>query len=150
MKKLITILAIFGILICLAGCKEGGGNAATPGDLVTNSPHVLHTDGDTTDVSADYFKRLCTYAWLDTTDMSYIKLAEDGTFFCAAEEDLEEHSAEGTWTMRKDAEGHLSLRIEKASEAPYTLYDVELYDQSLFGYGEDGFNFIWLLCDPET
>ena len=150
MKKYLSILAILIVLACLAGCKRGGGNSATPGNLTTDPPHILHTDGNVTDVSADYHKRLCTYAWLDTTDMSFIKLSEDGTFFCYEDEELETTIGEGSWTMFKDSDGYLSLRIEKNAEAPNTLYDVELYDQSLYGYGEDGFGYIWLLCDPET
>lgn len=150
MKKFLSLFAIIGILVCLSACNKPNGNAATPGNLTTNPPHVLHTDTSGKDVSADYLKRLCTYAWLDTTDMTFIKLAEDGTFFCAEDEELEKTTGEGTWKMLQDSEGYLSLRIQKDSGSAYTMYEVELYDQSLYAYGENDFLYLWLLCDPET
>ena len=152
MKRFISLLLIVGLLVCLAACgKRDFTGTSTPGDMtVTLTPHPIHSSGELTDVSESYLKRLCTYAWLDTSDMSYIKLEEDGSCFTAEDEELEKRieGGSGTWAMRKNAEGYLSLRIDRADGTSYVMYDMELYDQSIYAYGEDGTVYLWLMCSP--
>lgn len=152
MKRFIFFLIIFGLLFTLAACGERNtGSTATPGDLFTTpTPHPIHTGGTLTDVSGSYVKRMCTYAWLDTMDMSYIKLDENGTFFTAEDEELEQPVEGGTgkWSMQKNEEGFLSLWLEREEGAAYVMYDMELYDQSIYAYGDDGTVYLWLMCSP--
>lgn len=155
MKRFISLLLMIGLLFCLAACgKQGGFNGtATPGDLVIAvTPYPIHTDGELTDVSESYLKRFCTFAWLDTTDMSYIKLEEDRSFFTAKDEELEQRidGGTGTWSLRKDGEGYLSLTLDHNDGTVNVMYDIELYDQSIYAYGEDGTVYLWLMCSPDT
>lgn len=153
MKRFISLMLIIGLLVCLSACGgRHSGGTATPGNLITPTPQPIHTGGAFTDVSESYLKRLCSFAWLDTMDMNYIKLDEDGTFFEAEDEELEQRIADGdgSWSLKKNDEGFLSLWLEWNDGASSVLYDLELYDQSIYAYGEDGTVYLWLMCGPGT
>ena len=155
MKRFISLLLLVGVLFCFAACgkQNGFSGTTTPGNLtVTVTPYPIHKGGTLTDVSDSYLKRMCSFAWLDTTDMSYIKLEEDGTFFTTEDEELEKRidGGAGTWRMQKNEEGYLSLWLEKSGGAASVMYDMELYDQSIYAYGDDGTVYLWLMCGPGT
>ena len=154
MKRFISLLLIIGLVFCVSACgKRPSGGNSTPGNLAAPStPQPIHTGGVLTDVSDGYLKRLCTYAWLDTADMSYIKLDEDGTYFKADDEELEHptEDGDGTWSMKKNEEGFLSLWLEQNDGNACVMYDLELYDMSFYAYVEDGTVYLWLMCGPDS
>ena len=51
--------------------------------------------------------------------------------------------------MQKDAEGYLTLHMEVDGGEPFDLYELELYDQSIFAHSLTETAYIWLLCDSE-
>ena len=154
MKRFISLILMLGLLFCLPACgRRYAGGTSTPGNLVTSpTPQPVHTGGTLTDVSESYLKRLCSFAWLDTSDMGYIKLEEDRTYFQTEDEELEHRreNGTGTWSMKKNEEGFLSLWLEQDDGEVSVMYDLELYDMSFYAYGEDGTVYLWLMCGPDS
>ena len=150
MRRLIVWLMVPVLLLCLAACT-GRSNSATPGNIskATNSPYVPPKNENAADVSGDYRKELCSYPWLDTFSMNYYQLAEDGTFVQYEDEKLTEPIGNGSWALLKNEAGQLTLHMEVSGGEAFDLFELELYDQSIFARGLDDYSFIWLLAGPE-
>ena len=150
MRRLIVWLMVPVLLLCLAACS-GRNNSATPGNIskATDSPYVPPKNENAADVSGDYRKELCTYPWLDTYSMDYYQLAEDGTFVHYEDEKLTEPIGDGSWVLLKNEAGQLTLHMEVSGGEAFDLYELELYDQSIYARGLDDYVYIWLLAGPE-
>jgi len=137
------------MIICLAACTDKDKDQATPGNISTPKPSTPHISTNTTDVSADYSDRLCSYPWLDTYDMYYYRFSPDGTYEHLGDKDLTEVIGNGKWTMLTDAEGYLTLHMEPDGGDAFDLYELELYEQSIYAHSLTETDYIWLLCDTE-
>lgn len=148
MKKTLVWLLVLVTVLGLAACSKKS-NSATPGDISAPSPtpFELHISEDGEDVSGEYSQRLCSYPWLDTYDMEYYVLSEDGSYLHYRDEQLTEEAGSGSWKLLRDDEGYLSLHLDAAEGDDIRMYELELYDQSIYAFGADEFVFIWLLCD---
>lgn len=150
MRKVTAWLMVLILALGLTACKRKpvGTGTATPGNIATQSPkQTPHISTETEDVSGEYADRLCAYPWMDTYDMKYYRLSENGTFEHLADEELTEIVGTGTWKLLRDAEGYLTLHMEEAGGKTFDMYELELYEQSIYALGLDDFIFIWLLCD---
>lgn len=150
MRRFVTIAAA-GILLLLAGCAgTNRSGTATPGNLELREPQGARIGMgiELTEVSSSYLKRLCTYAWLDTDSMTYVKLEEDGSFSFFEDEALSEKSdCSGTWNLYRDEHDSLLLRLSPQGEEPLNMEELELYDQSIYAYGPEDQVYLWLMCD---
>ena len=150
MRRAAAWLIVMILLIALPGCKSSRvSKVTTPGNLDTPTPYVPHVSTDTEDVSAAYTDRLCAYAWMNTYDMDYYLLSADGSYRHLKDAELTEQIGAGTWKLLRDAEGYLTLHMAPENGAAFDLYELELYEQSLYARGLDEFVYIWLLCEPE-
>ncbi|MBR4702820.1 MAG: hypothetical protein IKO91_03155 [Oscillospiraceae bacterium] len=150
MRRLIVWLVAPVLLLCLTACSDRS-NAVTPGNIstATKMPYVPPNNENADDVSGEYRKELCTYPWLDTDSMEYYQLAEDGTFVHYEDEALTDPVGDGSWKLLKNTEGKLTLHMEVSGGKAFDLYDLELYDQSIYARGLDDYAYIWLLAGPE-
>ena len=148
MKRRTAWLFALILVLSLTACKKSGGQA-TPGNLVTPTPYSPHISGETTDVSGEYAAQLSSYPWMETYDMTYYRFSADGSFEHFADKDLTELIENGKWQMTKDAEGYLLLHMEVNGGEPFDLYDLELYEQSIFAHSLSTTAYMWLLCDEE-
>ncbi len=148
MRRVTVWLMLLLGLLCLAGCARRSGSV-TPADLATATPYVPPTMEAADDVSGDYLSQLCSYPWLDTYTMQYYVLSEDGTFSYYQDEDLTTRLSEGNWKLLKNSAGQLDLHMEVSGSEAFDLYELELYEQSIYAKGPGDFSYIWLLCDPE-
>lgn len=150
MKRRTAWLFALIFFVSLAGCKGKSGGTSTPGNLtVSPTPYSPHISGETTDVSADYSQKLCSYPWMETYDMTFYRFSADGSFEHFSDKDLTDPINAGQWQMWKDAQGYLLLHMEVDGGAPFDLYDLELYDQSIFAHSLTETAYMWLLCDSE-
>lgn len=150
MRKPAAWLIVMILLLTLSGCKGSRvSKVTTPGDLVTPTPYLPHVSAEAEDVSAEYADRLCAYAWMDTYDMDYYLLSSDHSYRHLRDEELKEQIDAGTWKLLRDTEGYLTLHMAPEAGDAFDLLEMELYEQSIFAHGLDGFVYIWLLCDPE-
>ena len=149
MKRRTAWLFALILVLCLTACKGKG--TVTPGNLNQNSPtpYAPHISTQTTDVSGEYAEKLSSYPWLDTYDMKYYRFSDDGTYQHFDDKGLTNVIDSGKWQMQKDAEGYLTLHMEVDGGEPFDLYDLELYDQSIFAHSLTETAYIWLLCDSE-
>ena len=150
MRKAAAWLIVMTLLLTLAGCKSSRvSKVTTAGDLAVPAPYVPHVSAETEDVSAEYADRLCAYAWLNTYDMDYYLLSADGSYRHFQDAELEKQINTGSWKLLRDAEGYLTLHMAPSGAAAFDLYELELYEQSIYARGMDDFAYIWLLCEPE-
>lgn len=150
MRKTIAVISIGLALLCvLSGCVFGkpSKQPATPGDLVTDNGHTLHESTGRKDVSADYAQQLCSYAWLDTDSFTYYLLQEDGSFVRTDDEDYEEQIGTGTWKLYQDEQNYLCLSITEDGSGELLMNEVELFEQCMYAYGDDGASIVWLLMN---
>jgi len=147
MRRLTAWLLALMMLFCLAACTEKDNGQATPGNISTPKPSAPHVSTETSDVSADYSDRLCSYPWLDTYDMCYYRFSPDGTYEHLEDKELTKVIGSGKWSMLSDAEGFLTLRMEPAEGEAFELYELELYEQSIYAHSLTETDYIWLLCD---
>ena len=149
MRKVIIGLMLLVLLLGMAGCGSRS-VGSTPGDIAapTKTPYAPPADLGS-DVSADYRKELCSYPWLDTYTMQYYQLSEDGTFAHYQDEKLSVLLEDGTWQLLKNGEGQLTLHMAVSDGGSFDLFELELYEQSIFARGLDDYIFIWLLAGPE-
>ena len=150
MRKAAAWLIVMILLFTLTGCKSSRvSKVTTAGDLAVPTPYVPHVSAETEDVSAEYADRLCAYAWLNTYDMDYYLLSKDGSYRHLKDAELQEQINGGSWKLLRDAEGYLTLHMAPQGAAAFDLYEMELYEQSIYARGLDDFVYIWLLCEPE-
>jgi hypothetical protein len=81
--------------------------------------------------------------------MKYYRFSDDGTYQHFDDKELTNVIDSGKWQMQKDAEGYLTLHMEVDGGEPFDLYELELYDQSIFAHSLTETAYIWLLCDSE-
>lgn len=147
-KTTAEIVAAVLLLGLMAGCARGTGTgSASPGNIVTPPPLVIHDSTQRTDVSAEYQVRLTAYPWMDVLTMDYYSLQEDGsmTRFHVDEAGQRETVGEGAWTMFRDAEGYLTLRIEEDGAEPFEMYNLEYYDTgSIYAVAPGDVTYMWL------
>ena len=149
MRKITAVLLALILILCLSACKgKSGTGKATPGDLITPTPYVPHISNDAVDVSSEYEDKLCSYPWLDTFDMTYYSLSADGTYQQFIDKGLTETIGSGSWQIVKDDEGYLELHIKNQSGETYDLYELEMYEKSIYAHNAEGTAYIWLLGDP--
>ena len=150
MKKAAAWLLVTILLLTLSGCRGSRVNkVTTPGDLDMPTPYVPHVSTEKEDVSEEYTDQLCTYAWLDTYNMDYYLLSGDGSYRRMKDAELKEQIGGGTWKLLRDTEGYLTLHMEPDGGTAFDLYEMELYEQSIYARGMDDSVYIWLLCEPE-
>ena len=149
MKRRTAWLFTLILILSLTACHKKGGSPATSGNLVTPTPYSPHISTETTDVSGEYAEKLSSYPWLDTYDMKYFRFSPDGTYEHFDDKDLTQVIDGGKWQMQKDTEGYLTLHMEVSGGEPFDLYELELYDQSIFAHSLTETAYIWLLCDSE-
>jgi hypothetical protein len=145
MKRRTAWLFALILILSLTACKKRG--TVTPGNLVTPTPYTPHISAETVDVSGEYAERLCSYPWMETYDMSFYCFSADGSYQHFGDKDLTETLDSGKWQMKKDANGYLALHIEVDGGEPFDLYDLELYEQSIFAHSLTETAYMWLLCD---
>ncbi|MBR2716224.1 MAG: hypothetical protein IKP17_00420 [Oscillospiraceae bacterium] len=150
MKRAAVWLTVIVSVLCLAACTKRGSGVTTPGNFDTPTPYVPHMSADAADAGAEYAGQLCAYAWLDTYDMSYYLLAEDGSYRHFKDAALEESLGTGTWQLLKDSQGYMTLHMAPEGGKAFDLYDMELYDESIYARGLEDYAYIWLLCNPAT
>ena len=148
MKRKTAWLFALILVLSLTACKGRNGRA-TPGNLVTPTPYTPHISSETTDVSEEYAARLSSYPWMETYDMTYYCFSADGAFQHFGDKELTEIINSGTWQMKKDANGYMLLHMEVEGGESFDLYDLELYDQSIFAHSLTETAYMWLLCDTE-
>ncbi len=149
MKRRTAWLFALILVLCLSACKGKNGDPSSPGNLTTPTPYAPHSNGEMTDVSAEYAEKLCSYPWLDTDDFSYCRFSEDGTYQRFSDKDLTEAVGSGKWQMKKDTKGYLTLHMEVDGGEAFDLYDLELCDESIYAHSLTETSYIWLLCNPE-
>ena len=151
MKKVIVWLMVPVALLCLTACSGRSNDSATPGNIskATKEPYVPPANENAADVSADYRKELCTYPWLDTYSMEYYRLEENGSFTHFRDKALTERVEDGQWQLLKNAAGQFTLHMAVSGGEAFDLYELELYEQSIFARGLDDSTYIWLLAEPE-
>ncbi len=150
MRKTIAVTSIaFALLCMLAACTFGKPDKqpATPGDLVTDNGHVLHESTGRKDVSEEYAQQLCSYPWLDAGSFTYYLLQEDGSFTRTNDEDYEEQIGSGSWKLYLDEQNFLTLSIAEDGAEELVMNEVELFEQCIYAYGNDGASIVWLLMD---
>ncbi len=147
MKKIAIWLALAALVLCVGGCNKRSGSPVTPGDLATQTPYVPPVGTDASDAGEEYRERLCTYAWLDTFDMTFFLLSEDGSYGHYRDKELTDAIDSGSWQILKDGEGHLTLHMAPADGDAFDLYELDLYEESIYARGLEH-AYIWLLCDP--
>ena len=149
MKRRTAWLFALFLVLCLCACNKYG-RSTTPGNLiVTPTPYSPHISEETADVSGEYAERLSSYPWMETYDMTYYRFTAEGTFEHFKDKELTEVLETGKWQMKKDANGYLLLHMEVDEGEPFDLYDLELYDQSIFAHSLTETAYMWLLCDSE-
>ncbi len=150
MRRVTAWLFALVFIICLTACKEKSGdtNVTTPGNLITPAPYTPRVSAENTDVSAEYADQLSSYPWLETYDWTYYVFHKDGTYQHMKDKDLTEEIDSGSWQMRKDAHGYMLLHMEVKGGEAFDLYDLELYEESLFAHSLTETSYIWLLCTP--
>ncbi len=150
MRRLIAWLTVPILLLCLTACS-GRSGSVTPGNIsdATREPYEPPTNENAADVSGDYRKALCSYPWLDTYSMEYYLFAEDGSYTHYEDEELKTQNGSGSWKILKNEAGQLTLHVEVTGGQPFDIYELELYEESIYGRGLDDFIFIWLLAEPE-
>lgn len=150
MRKTIAVISTGLALLCvLTACTFGkpAKQPATPGDLVTDNGHVLHESTGREDVSEEYLGQLCSYAWLDADSFTYYQLREDGSFVRTDDEDYEEQIGSGSWKLYRDEQNYLTLSITEDGGAEQLMHEVEIFEQCMYAYGEDGSSIVWLLMN---
>jgi len=148
MKKAILRLLIVALAFVLAACARNAGSA-TPGNISAPSatPFQVHVSDDGKDVSASYSPHFSSHPWLDTYYMEYYVFSDDGSYRHYADEALAEELGGGSWRVLEDDEGYLSLHLDASEGEDIHMYQLEVYDESIYAFGLDDFIFIWLLCD---
>ena len=150
MKRRTAWLFALILILALTACHKKGGGSATPGNLVTPTPYSPQISNDAADVSGEYAAQLCSYPWLDTNDWSYYRFSQDGSYQHFADKNLTDSVGSGKWQMKKDAKGNMALHMEVDGGEPFDLFDLDLYDESIFAHSLTETSYIWLLCTPET
>ncbi len=150
MRRFTVWLLVPVVLLCLTACS-GRSGSTTPGNIskATDEPYAPPANDHASDVSGEYLKALCTYPWLDTFSMEYYQLAEDGSYARYEDEELTTQNGSGSWKLLKNEAGQLTLHMEVSGGQAFDLYELELYDQSIYARGFDDFIYIWLLAEPE-
>jgi hypothetical protein len=149
MRRTTAWLFALILILCLTACKEKSSEKATPGNLATPTPYSPHIAAETTDVSSEYAEKLCSYPWFDTNDWSYYQFSTDGTYQRFGDEELKETVGSGHWQMKKDGKGYLALHMEVDGGEAFDLYDLDLYDESIYAHSLTETSYIWLLCNPK-
>ena len=149
MKRRTALLFAMLLVLSLTACKKKTGDTPTPGNLVTPTPYSPRISADTTDVSEEYAERLSSYPWLETYDMTFYRFSADGSFQHYGDKELTEFINNGTWQMKRDEKGYLLLHMEVDGGESFDLYDLELYDQSIFAHSLSETAYMWLLCDSQ-
>ena len=138
MRKAAAWLIVAILLLTLTGCKDSRVNkVTTPGSLATPTPYTPHVSTEAEDVSAEYADRLCAYAWMDTYDMNYYLLSSEGTYRHLRDAELSDLIGTGKWQLLKDAEGYMTLHMAPDGGSAFDLYELELYEQSIYARGMD-------------
>ena len=150
MKRRTAWLFALILILSLTACK-GKTGTVTPGNLTAASPtpYSPHISEDADDVSAEYAQQLCSYPWMETYDMTFYRFSADGTYQHFDDKELTKAIDGGTWQMKKDASGYLLLHIEADGGESFDLYDLELYEQSIYAHSLTETAYMWLLCDSE-
>ncbi len=146
MKRRTAWLFALILVLSLTACKGKGGRA-TPGNLITPTPYAPHVSADAADVSGEYAERLSSYPWMETYDMTYYCFTAEGAFQHFSDKELTKLINSGKWQMKKDADGYMLLHMDVDGGESFDLYDLELYDQSIFAHSLTETAYMWLLCD---
>ncbi len=147
MRRITAWLFALILILCLTACKKRG--SSSPGNLTPPTPYAPHVSTETVDVSEEYAERLCTYPWLDTYDMKYYSFSKDGTYQRFGDKELTEVIGSGKWKMLKDAENYLTLHMEVDGGEAFDLYELDLYEESIYAHSLTTTSYIWLLCNPQ-
>ena len=150
MRKLFTVLLAILLLCCaLSSCKPGLGSVvSTPGDLEPTDGKHLHVSTGAVDVSAEYTEALCAQSWLDTGSLQYYSLLADGSYRRYQDDELTEQVGSGSWTILRDEQQYLTLWINHDETGTATvMQELELYDSSIYAFGENGESYVWLRMD---
>ena len=150
MKRRTAWLFALVILLSLSACKGKSGGTASPVNItVSPTPYSPHISENAADVSGEYADKLSSYAWLDTNDFYYYSFAKDGTFQHFSDKSLTEAIGSGKWQMKRDEQGYLTLHMEVDGGESFDLYDLDLYDESIYAHSLTETSYIWLLCNPK-
>ena len=146
MKKL--VVAVFSALLLmtvLISCSAKGGSA-TPGNLTPATANPTpHASTGEKDVSSEYFRKLCSVYWLDTSSMECCKLNDDGTYVWYRSKNDATQSASGVWRLTEDDQGFLSMYMtDGASGNKQVLHEIELYEESIYAVDDEGNSIVWL------
>lgn len=143
MKKNIMPALAAAALICLfAGCGTRN-NIASPGSLVIPSRSPIAEE--TMPTEEEVREAICNVTWLDTDSFDEYTLSEDGSLSVTREKNGKTEC--GAWQLVTDKAGALSLKLSFEASAGITLYQLELYETSIFAVDEAGEAYIWLLQD---
>ena len=149
MKRRTAWLIALVLVISLTACNKRNSGHTTPGNLVTPTPYSPHVSSENTDISSDYAERLSSYPWMETYDMTYYRFSDDGSFEHFQDRDLTDKIGNGHWQMKQDANGYLLLHMEVDGGESFDLYDLELYEESIFAHSLTETAYMWLLCNPK-
>ena len=148
MKKIVAACMTAVLLLLLMACAKNG-SSASPGNLAP-TPHIPHTSTGEKDVSGEYTDFLCTYPWLETDSMHCYCLQEDGRYQLMNNNRLTDQIGQGSWKLTRDEQNSLTLYLTDGdSGAAVTMYELELYDASIYAFGADGSGYIWLMVRNE-
>lgn len=151
MKKLVTsalLVLILAAILTACGSKNG---SSTPGNLAVPTPRPTpHPITGEVDVSSDYHIRLCTDLWLDTNTLHCCRLNEDGTYSWLQSKTDSTQIESGHWRLTKDDQKYLTLYLkDDVSGKEQILYELELYEQSIYYIDAEGNGIVWLVTDKE-
>ena len=151
MKKLVISALFFLILAALlVSCGPNAGSAS-PGNLVPTPLRTPHVSTGEVDVSSDYHIRLCTDLWLDTNTLHCCCLNTDGTYTWMQSKKEPEQIASGHWRLTKDSKKFLTLYLkDDAAGEEQVLYELELYEASIYAIDSEGNGIVWLTTEKET
>lgn len=151
MKKLvISVLSALLLISAFSSCGPKNSNVS-PGDLSTPTQQPTpHVSTGETDVSSDYFARLCTDLWLDTITMHCCSLNEDGTYYWMQSKKDPKQIASGNWRLTLDDQKFLTLYLtDSSSGKAQVLHEIELYESSIYAADDEGNGIVWLMTERD-